>query len=31
VFWVPLASVAVIIAAFYLVAILLSTSYQPAA
>lgn len=30
VFWVPLASVAVIIAAFYLVAIVLSTSYQPA-
>lgn len=29
VFWVPLASVAVIIAAFYLVAIVLSTSYQP--
>jgi hypothetical protein len=30
VFWVPLASIAVIIAAFYLVAIVLSTSYQPA-
>jgi hypothetical protein len=30
VFWVPLASVVVIIATFYLVAIVLSTSYQPA-
>ena len=30
-FWVPLASAAVIIAAFYVVAIVLSTSYQPAA
>jgi hypothetical protein len=28
-FWVPLASAAVIIAAFYVVAIVLSTSYQP--
>jgi hypothetical protein len=30
VFWVPVASIAVIIAAFYFVAIVLSTSYQPA-